>query len=285
MKSVNAALMSASRVKRFCNNKWTHVIMRSIFPPSMRQLWKRLLGRELMAAQEEITYNQICLPRHICSNVFSMKYKILNGTMSCPHQQCSAHTVHSKTHGATQFRFRCLFQNKQWDDREPPRIKHIFHAPVFIFWPCRQGGQYDLLINRHCGPLLANTAISPYSYANSVACMNNAVASTRPANTSSARHTSSVTISIPSHTVCSFSSTGPRIDFFLQCSNTVTVPAKTLNWLLCIRWTLIMQLKALSTDQGVISNSLEGWYDLIMTYGGMLITISSSEGTVGGHVL
>lgn len=60
----------------------------------------------------------------------------------------------------------------------------------------------------------------------------------------------------------------------------VTVPAKALNWLLCILWTLITAPNGLSTYLGVISNSSEGWCDLMMTYGGMLITVGSG----GTHV-
>lgn len=44
MKSLNASLTSASRVKRFCNNKWTHVIMRSIFSPINEAAVKAPLG-------------------------------------------------------------------------------------------------------------------------------------------------------------------------------------------------------------------------------------------------
>lgn len=106
--------------------------------------------------------------------------------------------------------------------------------------------------------------------------MNNAFASTPPAHPALRTPPSPATLSAlllnPS-----------KNRLFLQCSNTVTIPAKALNWLLCIPWTLITLLKGLSTDQGVISNSLEGWYDLMMTYGGMLITISSSEGRIGGR--
>lgn len=112
------------------------------------------------------------------------------------------------------------------------------------------------------------------SYANPAACMNNAFASTPLAQPALRAPPSPATL-----TALLLNLSKNRL--FLQCSNTVTVPAKALNWLLCIPWTLITMLKGLSTDQGVISNSLEGRYDLMTTHGGMLITISSSDGRMG----
>lgn len=84
-----------------------------------------------------------------------------------------------------------------------------------------------------------------------------------------------------SHNLQIFFSKKKKMEFFLQCNN-ITVVAKKL---LCIQWTPITLLKGLSTDQGVISNSLEGWYDLMMTHTGMLITLSSLEGRRGGECL
>lgn len=128
---------------------------------------------------------------------------------------------------------------------------------------------------RHRSVLLARVTVSRCSDANPAACTNNAFATTPPAHPVLCTPPSQATL-----LVLLLNSSKNRL--LLQCSNTVTAPAKTLKWLLCILPTLITPLKGLSTDQGVISDSLEGWYDLMMTYGGMLITISSSQGRVDG---
>lgn len=202
MKSLNAAFTSASRVKRFCNNKWSHVIKRSIFLPISGTAAKCLLGRELIAAQEEIMYSWIYLPRHICSNVFSKKYKSQNGTchISINNVPCR-HCLISRTGP--------LNSGSRIKQTNGPFIKHIDFEDAD-----KRRAEWSVVMKRRCSPLLACTAIS--SLQNPwLVCV----------------HLSGWTIPRAEH-LCRdlhlqrFFSTSPKIEFLLQCSNTVTVPAR-----------------------------------------------------------